>query len=224
MRKLTKYSKLHSLLGDEIKKGELILVYGRAGTGKTAIVIQVSVNFALEGYKVIYLTTEHPFAAERIADIIGSEIEDIGERIYVIRLSDFKQQSEIIDKLEMFISPKLKFIVVDTITDNYREAIAEGVNAIKANMTLNRQLATLLYISKTRNITIMITGQMMGTLEENKDEIVATRVMKYWPDKIVRLEKVGGRRMAIIEKSKNKEEIGKKIFFKITDRGIIDEY
>ena len=224
MKRITNYSKLHSILGDEINSGGLILVYGEAGTGKTAIAIQLSVSFALEGYKVLYLTTEHPFAAERIADMIGDEIKNVGERIYVIKLRNFRQQLELIDKLEMFITPKLRFIVIDTITDNYREIIAEGADVIKVNMMLNRQLATLLYIAKTKKVAIMITGQMRGALEDERDEIVASKVMKYWPDRIVRLEKIGGRRIATIEKSKNKEEIDRKIFFKITERGIVDEY
>lgn len=224
MTKIKTRSKLYGMFGSELEEGGLILVYGEAGTGKTTIAIQLSVIYASRGYKVMYLTTEHPFAAERVADMIGDEIKNVGERIYVIKLRSFKQQLEVIDKLEMFIAPKLRFIVIDTITDNYREIVAEGVDVVKANMTLNRQLATLQYIAKAKEITIMITGQMRGTLENNKDEIVASKVMRHWPDRIVRLERLGEKRVAIIEKSKNKDEVNKRVFFKITDRGIVDEF
>lgn len=217
------YSKLHSILGEEIISGGLVLVYGEAGTGKSTIAIQLSVEFALKGYKVLYLTTEHPFAAERIADIAGDKMKYIAEKIYVMRVEDFKKQLRVIDKLEMFITPKLKLIVIDTITDNYREAISEGLDAVKVNMILNRQLATLLHISKTRKIAILITGQMRSAVDEKKDEIVASTVMKYWPDRIVKLEKIGRKRVAIIEKSRNEKEVGKKNFFRITERGILNE-
>ncbi|RLE55692.1 MAG: hypothetical protein DRJ26_00485 [Candidatus Methanomethylicota archaeon] len=218
----TGHKRLDRILNGGINVGELTLIYGEAGTGKTAIALSCSATCALLGFKTIYLTSEKPFPAERLASIIRRNLGRVARKIIVIELEDFKQQLETIEKLDYFITPSVGLVVVDTITARYREAISKGVNSISANKSLNRQLAMLRHIAEKNKVAVIVTGQVREVLGEEREEVVATKVMQFWPNTIIRLEKHGPRRIAFIEKSDNKAALGCRMLFKMTSRGIED--
>ncbi|MCS7385937.1 MAG: AAA family ATPase [archaeon GB-1867-005] len=218
----TGHRKLDRALNGGINIGKVTLIYGEAGTGKTAISLSCSATCALLGLKAIYLTSEKPFPAERLATIVGRNLEKAAKRIVVIELEDFEQQLETIEKLEFFITPTVGLVVVDTITARYREAISRGVDSISANKSLSRQLAMLRYIAERRGVAVIVTGQVREVIGEDREEVVASKVMQFWPNTIIRLEKIENRRIAFIEKSENKDALGFRVLFKITSRGIED--
>ncbi len=218
------YEKFDKVLGGGAKSGDLMLFYGEAATGKTAFLLYYTLLCTLLRHRVLFLTTEKPFAIERLVEMSGRRWKEISRRITIIEIKDFKTQLEIIERLEFFINPKIKLITIDTITEKYREFLSEGGNPLKASKCLNRQLAMLYGLAKLKQIIIIISGQVRELIEEGKEEVIASKLLRNWSNKIIKLEKIKEKRIAHIEKTIYPKYVGSRILFKITSRGIEFEY
>lgn len=95
-------------------------------------------------------------------------------------------------------------MVVDTITSLYRVELGAPEENFKLNRELNRQVACLAQIAKTRKMAILIIGQVRSILVEGEDNVepVATRVLKFWSDVVINLKNTGQTRVvkAVLEK------------------------
>ncbi len=218
------HEKFDRALNGGIGEEDLVLVYGEAGTGKTTLLMYYAYLCALSRFKVIFLSSEKPFAIERLVQISGRKWREVSRRISVMLIRSFIEQLELIERLEHFITPSLKLIAIDTITDAYRESISEGVSPLRANKCLNRQMAMLYELAKNKSLIVMVSGQVRERPEEGVEEIVAAKVMRFWPNKIIRLERIGGKRYAVIEKTPAYKYVGLRISFKVAERGIYFEY
>ncbi|MCD6154984.1 MAG: AAA family ATPase [Candidatus Verstraetearchaeota archaeon] len=213
-------SEVDRILGGGVRLGEMVLIYGDSGTGKTSFAMTTTANCISMGFNAIYFSSEKPFAAERIIEILGKNRVEEAKRVIVFMLDNFEKQMEIIDRLEYFITPKVKLIVIDTITSQYRNVIADRNVGIKANKELNKQLALLKTASK-KGIAVLITGQVRDIMGEEREEVVASNVLKYWTDNILRLEKYRDRRYIVVEKIGGKIVPEIRIPFRIVERGIL---
>jgi len=93
--------------------------------------------------------------------------------------------------LEEYLTEKIGLIVVDTFTSLYRAEFGEdSKERFALNRELNRQLACLAQIAKTHKKAVLITSQVRSVLTEAKIDLepVATRVLKFWSDVVIRLK------------------------------------
>jgi len=189
---------LDKLLGGGIRKGEISLVYGEAETGKTAFAIQCAVNCARTDSKTIFIDADGTFSSRRLLQIAYRDIEKLSPLIILFRPTTFQEQTNVIDHLENYLTEKAGLVVVDTITSLYRvELGASPEETFKLNRKLNTQLAYLAQIAKTRKVAVLITGQVRSTLVEEQINVepVATRVLKFWSDIVLRFKRTGQMRV-----------------------------
>ena len=203
--------------------GEMVLLYGEAETGKTALAIQSAVNSARMGFKTLYVDCEGAFTVERLSQIASSDFEEVSEMIIITRPSSFQEQIKIIDELEKFINKRFGLIVFDTITSLYRSEIMSRKEAFNLNRELNRQVATLMQIARTTPLSVLLLSQVRSSIHEGDVAPVATRILKFWSSSVVKLSRAGRQNVVrvLVEKSGGKERRSS-FFLSIEDDGIHD--
>jgi DNA repair protein RadB len=219
---------IDNIICGAFKEGKVTLIYGDQGTGKTLLCFLATIKCLKYGFKAIYISTERPFPIERIIQLIKDHInlKELLKNLIVLMPNDFSEQTLLIKKLEFFISPKIRLIVFDNITDEYLNSLtSKKKTAILINKTLNEQMAILKYISKKRSMPIIVTGHLIEPSNEKMEkDVAASKVIRYWCDNIIRLEKKGEKRILTIEKfyKDNVEYIEKIVIsFRITEGGIV---
>ncbi|MEM3696842.1 MAG: ATPase domain-containing protein [Candidatus Bathyarchaeia archaeon] len=199
-------SELDKFLKGGIPCENVSLIYGEAETGKTTLAMQLAVNCALQRYKTLFIDCDGTFTARRLSQIASKNFEKAAEQIILMRPNTFREQIVVVDKLHEYIAKNFGLVVVDTITSLYRVEIAEYPNkAFELNRELNRQMAFLAQIAKTRKIAVVITSQVRSVFNEAYVSIepVATRVLKFWADIIIALRPAENPQLikVILEKS-----------------------
>ncbi|MGQ9507003.1 MAG: ATPase domain-containing protein [Candidatus Bathycorpusculaceae bacterium] len=222
----TDCKELDKFLDGGLPHGNVSLIYGEAETGKTTLAMQLAVNSALIGYKTLFIDCDNTFSAQRFSQIASENFKKVAEQIILMKPNTFSEQIIVIDKLPEYIAKNFGLVVVDTFTSLYRMEIADHPNkAFELNRELNRQMASLAQIAKTRKIAVIITSQVRSVFNEAYVSIepVATRVLKFWADIIIALRPTENPQVirAVLEKSPKRN---KPLTFqlKIEETGIHD--
>jgi DNA repair protein RadB len=182
--------KLDKSLEGGIPYENVSLIYGEAETGKTTLAMQLAVNCALHGYKTLFMDCDGTFSARRLSQIASENFKKVSELIILVKPNNFHEQTVVIDKLPEYVAKNFGLVIVDTLTSLYRLEIAEHSNkAFELNRELNRQMALLAQIAKTRKIAVIVASQVRSAFDETYVSIepVATRVLKFWADIIIAL-------------------------------------
>lgn len=185
--------------------GNISLIYGEAETGKTTLASQCVVNCAKQGSKILFIDCDGTFSAKRLSQIASERFDEIAESVILMRPENFQQQAMIINKLGDYITGNFGLVVIDTINSLYRAQIAESSKTFSLNRELNKQLATLAQLARTKKIVILVLSQVRTAFREEHAGIepVATRVLKFWGDTIINLMPTETPRLikAILEKN-----------------------
>ena len=180
---------LDKILDGGLPRGEVTLLYGEAETGKTSLAIQCAVNSARMGFKTLYVDCEGTFTPQRLSQIASGDVEEVSSMIILMRPSTFQEQTEIIDSLERVINKRFGLIVFDTVTSLYRSELAEKDEIFSLNRELNRQVAILTEIAKTTPLSILLLSQVRSSMQESDFTPVATRILKFWSNSVIRLSR-----------------------------------
>ena len=217
---------LDELLGGGLPADGVSLVYGEAETGKTSLAVQCTVNCARMNYKAIFIDSDGTFTPKRLSQIAYYDSEEISPQIILMRPTSFEEQALVADHLDEYITERVGLIVVDTVTSLYRAELG-GVQkeAFALNRELNRQLACLAQIAKTRKIATLVTSQVRSILAQESVGIepVATRVLRFWCDTVLNLKHSGQTRVvrAVLEKHPERKK-PESCYFRIEKTGICD--
>ena len=213
------------MLDGGLKPGLMYLFYGEAGTGKTTLAIQLAVNAAMMNLKSIFVDPESSFSTERLSQISGSHLNKISPLILIIQPESFEMQGYFVDHLHEYLTGRVGLIIFDTITSLYRLELGSKAESFVLNRELNRQLAFIADAIKGSGAAAMLTAQVRHQLSENVDpeavEPVATRILNYWSDVVIRLKRSSksGVIQASIEKGFKRGE-SSVINLKICENGI----
>jgi DNA repair protein RadB len=204
----------------------MVLVYGEAETGKTTLALQCAVNCAKMEYKTIFIDCDHTFFPRRMAQIAGDDFDDLAPQTILMRPEDFEQQAVVIDRLSDYISKKVGFIAVDTITGLYREKVGDNMKKTFAlNRELNRQMACLAQITKTQKVASLVISQVRSVVLQEREAVqpVAMRVLKFWADTTISLKPTARANVikATVEAHRH-EKTGKAVFLEIEEKGLHD--
>lgn len=181
---------LDKLLGGGLGFGDVLLVYGEAETGKTCLAIQCAVNAARLGFKTLFIDLDGTFSTKRLSQVAHHDLDDIAPQITLVRPSNFKEQSLVIDRLDEYLTPSIRLLVVDSVTSLYRAEMGEKEKTFTLNRELGRQLACLAQIAKTRKIAMLLTSQVRNVFANGivGIEPVGTRVLRFWSDSVLCLK------------------------------------
>lgn len=153
--------------------------------------MQCAINCAKQGFKTLFVDCDGSFSAERLAQIASGDFEKIAEFIVLMRPSNFRDQTLIVDRSSDYIMEHFGLIAYDTITSLYRAEVAEIPDrAFELNRELNRQLASLAQIAKLSKIATLVTSQVRAAFAQDHVSVepVASRVLKFWADTIISLK------------------------------------
>ena len=216
---------LDKLLAGGFPTESVSLVYGEAETGKTSLAVQCAVTCARRGIKSLFIDTDGTFSYERLSQIAEFDYEKISPLMIIMRPTTFQEQSQSLDHLEKIITNKFGLIVVDTVTSLYRAELDDTKKTYAANRELNRQMAVLKQIAKTRNVAVIVISQVRSVPigDSVKTKPVATRVLNYWSDVILDMRQSGQTRVIRVLREKHPTIKGTgHVHVKIESSGITD--
>ncbi|MHC1584665.1 MAG: DNA repair and recombination protein RadB [Candidatus Syntropharchaeia archaeon] len=211
---------IDDLLGGGFEAGTVTQVYGEAGSGKTNICIQLAVECAKNGERVVYIDSEG-LSPERFAQIAGEDSKKIAERIIIYEPLNFEQQSSAIREIDKFINENVGMIILDSATIFYRIELDEE-KAPHLKKELANQIVHLLELARKFDVAVIVTNQVYMDIYENKLRPVGGYLLEHLSKIIIQLEKLeNGRRRAIIRKHRSQPE-GLSCEFVITEKGVRD--
>ncbi len=195
---------LDEILEGGITVGDVSLIYGEAETAKTTLAMQCTVNCAKKGFKTLFVDCDSTFSPRRLSQMVPEGVEKIAERIILAKPRDFKEQTTIIDNLTSYLAKGFSLVVFDTVTRLYRLEVAEKPEkTFELNRELNRQMAWLAQVAKTRKIAVLLVSQVRSVFDSNVSiEPVATRVLRFWANTIIAMKPTENPKIvkAVVEK------------------------
>ena len=164
----TGLQKLNEFLVGGIPKGIVVDIFGGNGTGKTQLLLQLSVNSIKNGGKVLYFDTTGEFRPERILEIQKqSETQlDFLQQITVSRLTNTSEQINSIKKIE---NNNFSLIVIDNITDLFSYEYTKDESTFEKNSLFMKYMHELSKFAIKKNIPIIFTN-MIRTIEGKEIE------------------------------------------------------
>jgi len=204
------------ILGGGVESGVITTLCGAAGTGKTHFVLQLIASALRDGEsRAVLVETEMSFPFERFEAICGSR--QAMERLHIIRPTSF---SEFCAALQNMTPPeKTRIIAVDSIISLYRLELADRT-AHETNRKLARSIFALARTADTLGIPVVVTDHIYSDRESSRVNMVGGDLLEYASKCIVRLEKNGKKRRAVLLKHRSLPE-GGVAQFEITESGIV---
>lgn len=205
---ILRFDTLENLLfGEKINlknlPGQLVHIYGEAGTGKTTLALQIACGFCSQGEKVVFIDTEGKVTGSKIQQILkNKDIEQANNLLKLYMPTSFKEQHELIQRLEFFLqSQKIGTIIIDSITNLYRQESDLLKEDKRIYKRLTFQVALLHKLAKERSFPIILFNQATMVKSEERDFLsnlkqervnpVAKAIMNYWADREIILVSYG---------------------------------
>ncbi len=159
----TGLQKLDEFLSGGIPSGVIVDIFGGNGTGKTQLLLQLSINSIKNGGHVLYLDTTGGFRPERILEI-QKQFEkqfDFLEKITVSRITNTSEQIKSMQNLE---NKDFSLIVIDNITDLFSYEYKKNESTFEKNSLFMKYMSELSKFAITKKIPIVVTN-MIRTIE-----------------------------------------------------------
>ena len=155
----TGLQKLDDFLSGGIPPGVIVDIFGENGTGKTLLLLQLSINSIKTGGNVLYLDTTGGFRPERILEIQKeSEIRiNLLEKIMVSRITNTAEQIKSLKDLE---KNNFSLIVIDNITDLFSYEYPNDDSIFEKNSLFMKYMHELSKFAITKKIPIVITNMV----------------------------------------------------------------
>jgi len=155
----TGLQKLDKFLRGGIPAGVLVDIFGGNGTGKTQLLLQLSINSIKNGGNVLYLDTTGGFRPERILEIQNqSNLEfDILEKITVSRITNTSEQIKSIKTIQ---KNDFSLIIIDNITDLFSYEYKKDETIFEKNMLFTRYMHELSRFAIINKIPIVVTNMI----------------------------------------------------------------
>ncbi|MFA7341944.1 MAG: DNA repair and recombination protein RadB [Candidatus Methanomethylophilaceae archaeon] len=211
---------IDNLLGGGIEKGSVTLLYGEAGAGKTNLCLQLALNQAKAGGKVIYVDTEG-LSPERVDQILGGADPEALKNLLVFTVHDFNEQMQRIDAAVRLAesNDSVRLIIIDSMTMYYRLRMRDDESSVRDSLT--KQTEMLLTLARKKNVPVVFTSQVYTKIKTGSYEALGGHVIHHNAKTIIRLDKVqSGLRRAVIMKHRSLPE-GRSALFRIVQGGVV---
>jgi len=216
---------LDRLLGN-MSTGEIVLIYGEPATGKSTLLLQIAVQAARNGSRTLFIDADHSFYAERLSGL-SKNCPEVSKQILVSKPNSLADLTNLLSKLDNYISPEVGLVAVDTMTSLYRKEMDGNRNLFSLNRELNLQLAYLLQTARIFEFPVFITSQVRSNPKSDPSrselEPVAIRVLEYWAQRVLRINLLQeGLREVCLEVAEEPNLRGKKTVVRLGDSGFAD--
>ncbi len=170
--KLTTGSKnLDNLLGGGLETQAITEAYGRFGSGKTQLGLQLAVNVqlpkeegGLEG-TCLFIDTENTFRPERVVQMAegkGLDPDGVLQNIFVAKAFNAEHQMLLVEKApEAIEEHNVKLIVTDSLTSKFRSEFVGRGTLANRQQKLNKHLHSLQKLADMYNLVVYVTNQVM---------------------------------------------------------------
>ena len=164
----TGLQKLDNFLSGGIPNGVIVDIFGGNGTGKTQLLLQLSINSIKNGGRVLYLDTTGGFRPERILEIQKQSNKQINflEQITVSRITNTSEQ---IKSIKNFESNNFSLIVIDNVTDLFSYEYKRDESIFEKNSLFIKYMRELSKFAITKKIPIIVTN-MIRTIDDKEVE------------------------------------------------------
>ena len=199
----TGLKKLDQFLGGGIKEGLITDVYGSSGTGKTQLILQISLNVLKNGGQVLFQDTTNGFRPERLVEIMGKqEINSaLLEKIKVGLITNTTQQIQYLSKISI---KNFSLIVIDNITDLFSFEYSKKEHALEKHIFFMKYMHNLSNIAINTKIPIIVTNTV-GKINDFETENLEKSISMFTHVKI-RLSKNNNERICqVISPFENKK-------------------
>ncbi len=158
----TGLQKLDDFLSGGIPDGVIVDIFGENGTGKTLLLLQLSVNSVKNNGNVLYLDTTGGFRPERIMDMLKESRMsfDLLEKITVSRITNTSEQIRSLKNLE---DHHFSLIVIDNITDLFSYEYRSEKDAFEKNSLFMKYMHELSQFAITKKTPIVVTNMVRNT-------------------------------------------------------------
>ncbi len=203
----TGFNELDRILGGGALPGAVTLLGGEPGVGKSTLLLQVLVNMAAKGKKVLYISAEE--SENQVFLRLKRIIKKVPENLYIVSELNLESVLElpelrtfdfvVFDSIQAFVWPKI-------------EGLAGGMSQTKAVVSLITNFA------KTHKVGTFLIGQV------TKSGMVAgPKTVEHIVDTVIYLEHFVVSEARIIRAVKNRfGEVGDIGFLKMSQSGFVD--
>ena len=211
----TGLQKLDDFLSGGIPDGIIVDIFGGNGTGKTQLLLQLSINSIKNGGRVLYLDTTGGFRPERILEIQKQSNKQINflEQITVSRITNTSEQ---IKSIKIFESNNFSLIVIDNVTDLFSYEYKRDESIFEKNSLFIKYMYELSKFAITKKIPIVVTN-MIRTIDDREVENMKSAIDPFTHIKI-QLSKNSSKFKGKIYWALNEEYF----FYKIHVSGMVD--
>jgi DNA repair protein RAD51 len=166
--------KLDNFLSGGIPNGIIVDIFGGNGTGKTQLLLQLSINSIKNGGNVLYLDTTGGFRPERIFEIQKKSSIDFNllDKITVSRITNTSEQ---INSIKNFQGNNFSLIVIDNVTDLFSYEYKNNKSIFEKNSLFMKYMHELSFYAITNKIPIVITN-MIRNMDGKEVENMASAI------------------------------------------------
>ena len=166
----TGLKKIDNFLSGGIPDGVIVDIFGGNGTGKTQLLLQLSINSIKNGGKVLFLDTTGGFRPERILEIQKNSNSnvDLLNNIIVSRITNTSEQ---INSIKNFTENNFSLIVIDNITDLFSYEYKNNQSVFKKNSLFMKYMRELSLYAVTHKVPIVITNMIRNSNEQEVENM-----------------------------------------------------
>ena len=166
----TGLKKIDNFLSGGIPDGVIVDIFGGNGTGKTQLLLQLSINSIKNGGKVLFLDTTGGFRPERILEIQKKSDSNINflNNIIVSRVTNTSEQ---INSIKNFEEQIFSLIVIDNITDLFSYEYKNNQSIFKKNSLFMKYMHELSSYAVSHKIPIVITNMIRNSNEQEVENM-----------------------------------------------------
>ena len=166
----TGLKKIDNFLSGGIPDGVIVDIFGGNGTGKTQLLLQLSINSIKNGGKVLFLDTTGGFRPERILEIQKNSNSnvDLLNNIIVSRITNTSEQ---INSIKNFKENNFSLIIIDNITDLFSYEYKNNQSIFKKNSLFMKYMRELSLYAVTHKVPIVITNMIRNSNEQEVENM-----------------------------------------------------
>ena len=153
--------KLDEIFTNGISSGTITDIFGFRGTGKTHMVLQISLDLLKNGKNVLFVDTTSEFRPERFLEIVKNRSLDdsLLNRLQIARVTNTKEQIELIKKIKKI--DDISLLIVDNVADLFSFEYSKIEQFNLQQQKFMNYMHDLAELAIQRKIPIIITNQLM---------------------------------------------------------------